>query len=90
MSAVVQKFPQQATGFKIEKNVPFNGHVSSRKGASKYPFPEMEVGDSFSFGADNSDVDKIRMAASRFGQTNGMTFSTSRQKDGTYRCWRTA
>ncbi|MBN7755459.1 hypothetical protein JYP46_01365 [Nitratireductor aquimarinus] len=90
MSAVVQKFPQQTDDFKIEKNVPFNGRISSRKGTSKYPFQEMEVGDSFSFGADNNDVHKIRMAASRFGLTNGMTFSTSRQKDGTYRCWRTA
>lgn len=86
MSAVVQKFPQQTTCFKIEKNVPL---TPSRGRLAKYPFREMEVGDSFHI---PSPVFPrlVNSAAYNFGKKRGWKFAFRKQNDGTYRCWRTA
>lgn len=70
--------------FKIEKNI----EISSRgRGVSKYPFAQMDVGDSFS--APHTAAMKIRSAAFSFGKRSGFRFST--RKDGDQvRIWRIA
>ena len=67
--------------YQIEKDVPM-----PRRG--KYPFSEMEIGDSFSVPAE----DRLRLAssASRASARLGCKFVTRKQKDGSVRCWRTA
>lgn len=86
MNAVVQKFPQRTTGFKIEKNVPL---TSARGGSAKYPFSEMEVGDSFHIPSPEFPR-LVNSAAYHFGKKRGWKFAFRKQEDGTYRCWRTA
>lgn len=72
--------------FKIESDVPA---PSSRNGRSyKYPFAEMNVGDSFLI-SDGSGVEKIRYAASYYGSRNQKKFAV-RKCDSGHRCWRIA
>ncbi len=74
---------------KIEKNIP----VTSR---SKYPFPEMNVGDSFLVPADSSGARVneratspiVSGAARAWGHTRGRKFSVRKQPCGGYRVWR--
>lgn len=68
--------------YAIEKGVPPPEQISK----AKYPFPEMEVGDSFV--APQSDIDKVRFAAGQMARRKGMKFATRRMDDGTYRIWR--
>lgn len=68
--------------YEIEKNVPH----AKINGRTKYPFVNMEIGDSFSFPAETASM--IRSAATSYGRANGKKFSTTKQADGTYRCWR--
>lgn len=68
--------------YEIEKNVP---HVKIN-GRTKYPFVDMEVGDSFSLSAE--EMIKLRSASVAYGRANGKKFSTTRQADGSCRCWR--
>lgn len=70
--------------YEIEKNVP-RVKISGR---TKYPFVNMEVGDSFSMTAE--DKPKIMSASTSYGRANNKKFSTLKQPDGSYRCWRTA
>lgn len=63
----------------IEKNVP-TPKVFGR-GCSKYPFSQMQVGDSFV--ADK----KARCAATNFGKRHGLKFS-SRAEGDSIRIWR--
>lgn len=68
--------------FEIEKNVA-RVKVNVR---TKYPFVNMEVGDSFSMPAEGRE--KVITASHSFARANGRKFSTLKQPDGTYRCWR--
>lgn len=83
--------------FKIEKNVPVP--VSYTKNNLKYPFDQMEVGDSFFIpfkeGQSNEEKRKITNAVSsscftykRAKKLNDITFATRMTKEGV-RCWRT-
>ena len=65
----------------------------------KYPFPDMEVGDSFTIplsGAiDHKGMDtvatKVRCAACRFARRSGWKFTVRTERaDGVARCWRVA
>jgi len=58
--------------YKIEKGVPLP------KG--RYPFPTMEVGDSFEF---SDSLSSVRSAASYWGRTHGQKFTARKN-----RCWR--
>ena len=70
--------------FEIEKNVKFD-HTYGRR---KYPFPDMEVGDSFYVEPDA--VVKARSAANSWGKKNGgRKFSGKLHGDGG-RIWRIA
>jgi len=52
---------------------------------NKYPFGEMEVGDSFP--VPEGDGFRSRCAASAYGKRYSMKFSV-RKYEGGYRCWR--
>jgi len=67
--------------YKIEKNVEFN-HV---QGCAKYPFPEMEIDDSFY--VEIEDLVKARAAAGAWGKAHGRKFSGQRHREGG-RIWR--
>lgn len=70
--------------FKIEKNVPVIGG-SGPGPKPKYPFHEMEVGDSFSFS--DEMWRKVAAASSSHGVKYGVKFSVSKVHG---RCWRVA
>jgi hypothetical protein len=69
------------SGFLIEKGIP----VPMVSGTRVYPFPSMEVGDSFSI----DRKEKVAAAASVFGKRHGVKFSLRRTGNG-YRVWRVA
>lgn len=71
--------------FKVESNIEM---PSKRADRVKYPFRQMKIGDSFLI-EETSDLEKVRSAASYFGNRNeGFSFSI-RKTDAGYRCWRT-
>ena len=76
-----------AEDFKIEKGVPL---PAARK-ARRYPFPEMEPGDSFAVTLDaasqKKERDRIERAASTYGRRHGKKFATRLMGD-TVRVWR--
>ena len=63
---------------KIDKGIPY----PARK--AKYPFNEMDVGDSFFIEA---GFDAARSSSAVFGSRNNKKFSF-RKVDGGFRCWR--
>lgn len=68
---------------KVDKAIPMP--KPWRKG--KYPFREMEIGDSFA--VTNEDRQRVAMAASLFSLRNKKEFKFSVCKfEGAYRCWR--
>ncbi len=64
--------------YKIDKNIPLSA-------TDKYPFSEMEVGDSFAVSID--DEGKVRSASQNHGRKHGKKFSI-RKFENAYRCWR--
>lgn len=64
---------------KIEKNIPIPG---------RYPFEQMEVGDSFAIPT-SIKRQTVSVAARRYGDKHNKTFVTRKMPDGTIRCWRT-
>ena len=68
--------------FEIEKFVPIPAGYAKSK---KYPFSEMEIGDSILFG--ESDMKAARSYSHAFGVRHGMKFTT-RLVDGGMRIWR--
>jgi hypothetical protein len=60
----------------IEKGVPIPG---------RFPFGQMEVGDSFVITTKRSTA---AVAARRYGDKHKMKFVTRKMPDGTVRCWR--
>lgn len=71
--------------FKIEKGIP----VPSHRGApSKYPWEQMEVGDSFFVPAEDTTKNFGSLARTS-GKRMGAKF-TSRKLDGGWRVWRIA
>lgn len=73
--------------FKIEKNVPL-----ARSGGSKYPWKEMEIGDSFFVPCAPSEDPKKKRASvasiAKYGLGNG-SYQTAIEGNGV-RVWRTA
>lgn len=73
--------------YQIEKNVALPA-LHGAPNRSKYPFREMDVGDSFA--APDEDKERLRCAASSAGIRLGRKFSIRKQDDGSLRCWRLA
>lgn len=74
--------------YQIEKGhaIPANLDWAPRQ---KYPFPDMQVGDSFYVGDALADAERVRGAMKSFAKNHSMRF-TLRKHDIGYRCWRTA
>lgn len=70
---------------KIERGIPM---PNNSKGARKFPFAEMEVGDSFA--APSDKITSARQSAVAFGKYHGIKFSCRKQEDGSIRIWRVA
>lgn len=64
---------------KVEKNVPI---------PNRYPFDEMQVGDSFAVPPETTRT-AVAVAAGRFGEKHQMKFIVRLMPDKTLRCWRT-
>ena len=74
----------------IEKGIPCPPKATRSEYKRKYPFPEMDVGDSFSIDGDPRVCErKLSAAASGYGSRNGWTFRVRVTEAGA-RCWRTA
>lgn len=78
--------------FEIEKSVPIpTGSSDGEHPRQIYPFPKMDVGDSFAVGSNlEPDVRRIRRAAGMYGKRNGRAFIVRKDEKGEYRCWRSA
>lgn len=91
---------------KIEKGIPLSefylsrykkrGNMTGNKGRPlKYPFKDMEVGDSFlvplgdSGGEDRAVASKFRLLANAYAMRLNRKFLVLRDNDHKYRCWRT-
>ena len=75
--------------YEIEKNVqiPVKHTKGGRK--PKYPFGEMEVGDSFIVeGRCWSETSSFRTAAFYFGTRHNIKFSVRKINENSVRCWR--
>ena len=76
--------------FVIEQGVPVPA------GRSRYPFADMEVGDSFFVGVDSKEtatkrIQSVRAQAGRFAKENGVKFSVRSVVEDEVpgvRCWR--
>jgi len=68
--------------FEIEKGIP----VPATLPRSKYPFGQMEVGDSFACSA--SQNARVRVAAHKYGKDHGLVFTARKIGDDSYRVWR--
>jgi hypothetical protein len=78
--------------FVIEHDVPLVDPKDLERGGakqSKYPFAEMQVGDSFAFDAPPPLGERMRGRASAYGRANGKKFVV-RIGHGKGRCWRVA
>lgn len=65
----------------IDKNVPI---PEKRERKGKYPFPKMEVGDSFF-----TKSDGVKAALSRYSKAHGVDLISRKEGDG-FRIWRKA
>jgi hypothetical protein len=79
--SLAKKEREIAGKYQIEKGVPLPGNLRGR--ASVYPFPQMGIGDSFTFEADRYNT--VRRAATYWGGDHGVKFSVSTIHN---RCWR--
>ena len=63
---------------KVDKGIPL---------PSKWPFSDMEIGDSFAL-PENVRRTTVSVAAMRYGRTTGKKFTVRKMPDKTFRCWR--
>jgi hypothetical protein len=76
----------ESVEFKIEQGIEI---PPRRSGALKYPFDQMNVGDSFFIPEDSSvKPANVSNSAQAYGKQTGRKF-TVRRVEGGYRCWRT-
>lgn len=79
------------TEYKLEKNVPMPLGSVDRGAKRKYPWLEMEVGDSFAIPAGQHE--SVRTSASAWEARHPedpRMFTVRKTENGTYRCWRVA
>ena len=73
--------------FRVESDIPM---VKDR---NQYPFGDMEVGDSFLFGGEQKDAQRVRVAANTWGvrQEPRPRFTVRKaplEGENAFRCWR--
>ncbi|CAH1657586.1 hypothetical protein CHELA1G11_13031 [Hyphomicrobiales bacterium] len=78
--------PSDPSGYNIEKNIPMPMPGGSRR---RYPFYELNVGESFHISGSEKDMQAVRVAACHYGRRHGRKF-TVRAEDEGGRCWRIA
>lgn len=88
MAKIIAQRGTPLSVFKIEKGVSL---MPKDPVSRKYPFTQMEVGDSFFI--ENpaiDDIGRIRSSACIYGKRTNKKFSIRKdgQKSGSYRCWR--
>lgn len=76
-----------ACEYKIEKSVPITG---SRQRARKYPFPDMEIGDSFYVPAGSRPVEALRNSINASSRLCKPAVFTTRRHGNGVRVWRIA
>jgi hypothetical protein len=72
--------------YEIEKNVPMKQKVERAKFKRKYPFDDMEIGDSFLVATENRE--KVRVASYIEGIRKHKLFKVTLDEDDNVRCWR--
>lgn len=72
-----------STNIVIEKGI----HIPKPKRGSKYPFAQMEVGDSIC-GEGKARGRRLLNCAKGWGARHGVKFRQRKQDDGGYRIWR--
>jgi hypothetical protein len=76
-----EKYKEETMGLQIEKGIPIP-QSGSRTHARKYPFDEMEIGDSVLV-----EDDRVYSAVSVYSKRNGKKYAT-RKVEGGIRVWR--
>lgn len=71
-----------ASKYVIEKDVPIPGGFCYR-----YPFKQMEIGDSFLIGNDETMASRVRSAGCNYSKKHNKKFTVRKCLDG-YRIWR--
>ncbi len=82
--------------FEVEKNVEVPQILRDQERPRKYPFNEMDVGDSFfipsgTHAAENINgktTPRVSSAAHNYGKIHGQKFTIRKQPCGGYRVWR--
>jgi hypothetical protein len=72
--------------YTIEKNIPMPPQEKREHAKRKYPFNQMEVGDSFLVGKENRE--KTRIACFNEGVRKKKLFKVTKDLEGEIRCWR--
>ena len=71
---------------KIDKNIPF---LPYKRSGAKYPWAEMEIGDSIFFISKDKSTDrKIATAALQWGRRNNRKFAVRKINKKGFRVWR--
>lgn len=83
----------QTNGYQVETGIPLPD-LRGRTSNNRYPFSEMNVGDSFPLEtSDIKELERVRTAASYYGIRNKPKKFAIRRIDPitkAYRCWRVA
>lgn len=82
--------------FEIEKDVEVSPAIKLSGRTRKYPFNEMDVGDSFFIpsgtyageSVDGANRPRVSSAAHNYGKDHGQKFTIRKQPCGGYRVWR--
>lgn len=72
--------------YTVEKNIPIPPSAKRENAKRKYPFNEMEIGDSF--WVDTENRNKVRIAAFNEGTRKKKLFKVTKDMQGEVRCWR--
>ena len=68
--------------YKVESGHPIPENRRGRR--AKYPFRDMEIGDSFI-----CPHERVRLAAASHAKRNGVRFTVRKIAGGKFQCWRT-
>jgi len=68
--------------FEIRKNIPIPTVRKAGGRSAKYPFRDMEVGDSFEEAMSDAEAKQVQRAAAAYARRNGVKFTTRRSDTG--------
>lgn len=73
---------------KIDKKIPFPEWGRKRGRPLKYPWDDMEVGDSFMFTKGSSKQNASQQAYLASIRLRPKSFKSAKDEEGNFRCWR--